>query len=83
VPKIIEVEVPVIIYKIKEMVIKYEESDLFHNIDEIITKYSKPYEDIYENNKESSDIVAPPSLIRLCSPKDQFLGYRRTWKTIN
>lgn len=46
------------------MVIKYEESDLFHNIDEIITKYSKPYEDIYENNKESSDsIVATPATI--------------------
>lgn len=54
-PKFIEVEVPVLIYKLKEMVIKYQESDLCNNIDDIITKFSKPYEEIYENGKWSED----------------------------
>jgi hypothetical protein len=46
-PRIIEVEIPILIYKYKEMVVKYEESDLFNNIDDIIHRYSQPYEEIY------------------------------------
>lgn len=47
VPRIIEVEIPLIVYRVKEKVITYDESDLeapYNDIDEIIDKYSRPYE---------------------------------------
>ena len=40
------------IYKIKEKVVNYEESDICSNIDDIITKFSRPYEDIYEHGEK-------------------------------
>jgi hypothetical protein len=46
VPRFIEVEIPLIIYRVKERVITYDESDLeapYKDIDEIIDKYSRPY----------------------------------------
>lgn len=47
VPRIIEVEIPLIVYCVKEKIITYDESDLeapYNDIDEIIDKYSRPYE---------------------------------------
>ncbi len=47
VPRFIEVEIPLIVYRVKEKVITYDESDLevpYNDIDEIIDKYSRPYE---------------------------------------
>ena len=52
VPKIIEVEVPILVYKVKDMILRCEESDLCGNMDDIINKYSMPYEDIYSQASE-------------------------------
>jgi hypothetical protein len=58
VPHFVEVEIPILVYKFKEVLIKYEESDLkFNNIDDIIDKYSRNYDQLYRQsrNRDSRD----------------------------
>lgn len=50
--KIIEVQIPYIVYKPKEVIVTAEVSDMnlhINNIESIINRYSTPYEDIYKN----------------------------------
>lgn len=54
------------VYKVTEVVVQCEESGVFNDIEDIITKYSKPYEDIYEsgeNNQwnEEENAISPVS----------------------
>jgi hypothetical protein len=77
IPRIIEVEIPLIIYRVKEQVITYDESDLrapYKDIDEIIDKYSRPYEELYlDSNKqikavEECDFLQFNSVCRQATP---------------
>ncbi len=59
------------VYKLKEVVVRCEESQLlsqFGNIDDIITRYSKPYEDLYESRHDEDPKISESCVTPVGTP---------------
>ena len=48
-------EIPIIVYTYKDVVVKYEESEVFGDIDDIIDKYTLPFDTLYQEQKEEEE----------------------------